>query len=291
MSGNYLSTEDSIILIVILVSIVCGGGFLIYWVLTGLKNACIWKTHATTTTTVGNTIVALTTTADADVNHLDRQVENEDVTKHEACKHSTELDLHRCTDMEAFLAKEAAIAPLPSHSLEEPTDLVVPKEHGQTLHVPTDDEETLQPKDNMPSELDFWPKVAVRCIIVMFLFISIGVLDRLFDGDHAHIFFAFGVLTLLVFVCIRCIHTTEISAAVKAGRRKIIRIGIIMGISSLSLCVILVVFFEETPVLMMGLLVYGILCLFLTSCHVCMVQQEANWTVSFIDVINGVWVS
>jgi hypothetical protein len=293
MCGSYLSTEDSIILVVILVSIVCGGGFLIYWVLTGLKNACIWKTHATNTTTVGNTTVAFTTTADADVNHFDTQVENEDVTKHVACKHSTELDLHRCTDMEASLAKEAAISPLPYHSLEAltiTTDLVVPKEHGQSLPVATDDEETLQPKDNMPYELDFWPKVAVRCIIVTFLFISIGVLDRLFDGDHAHIFFAFGVLTLMIFVCIRCIHATEISAAVKAARRKIIRIGIIMGISSLSLCVILV-FIEETPVLMMALLVYGILCLFLTSYHVCMVQQEANWTVSFIDVINGVWVS
>lgn len=287
MSGSYLSTEDSIILIVILVSIVCGGGFLIYWVFTGLKNACIWKIH--TTTSVGNTTVAFTTIADADVNHFDTQVENEDMTKHVACKHSTEL--HRCTDMEVTLAKEA---PLPSRSLEAltlTTDLVVPKEHGQSLPVPTDDEETLQPNDNMPYELHFWPKIAVRCIIVTFLFISIGVLDRLFDGDHAHIFFALGVLTLLVFVCIRCIHTTEISAAVKTGRRKIIRIGIIMGISSLSLCVILIVFFEEIPVLMMGLLVYGILCLFFASYHVCMVQQEANWTVSFIDVINGVWVS
>ena len=58
--------------------------------------------------------------------------------------------------MEASLAKEAAIAPLPSHSLEAlalTTDLVVPKEHEQSLPVPTDDEETLQPKDNIPYEL------------------------------------------------------------------------------------------------------------------------------------------
>ena len=266
MCGSYLSTEESIILIVILVSIVCGGGFLAYWVLTGLKNACNWKIHATTTTTtpVGNTTGAFTTIADTD-------------------------DLHKCADMEVNLAKEA---PLPSHSLEAltlTTDLIVPKETGQPLPVPTDDEETRQPKDTMPYELEYWPKVALRCIIFTYLFISIGVLDRVFDGDHAHIFFAFGVLTLLVFVCIRCIHATEISAAVKAGRKKIIRIGTIMGISSLSLCVILVVFFEKA-VLMMGLLVYGILCLFFTSYHACMVQQEANWTVSFMDVINGVWV-
>ena len=90
MCGSYLSTEDSIILIVIFVSIVCGGGFLIAQVITGLKNACIWKTHATTTTTVGNTTVAFTRTADADVNHFDMQVENEDMTKYVACKHSIE---------------------------------------------------------------------------------------------------------------------------------------------------------------------------------------------------------
>jgi hypothetical protein len=254
MCGFNLSTEESIILIFILVSVACGGSLLIYWGLTLLKYACLWKTQAPTS--LGNSTVALTTTADADLNHFDRQVEKEEVIEYMVCRHSTEqLDLHICTDMEASY-----------------------------------DEETLQPNDNMSSELDFWPKVALRCIIVMFLLISIGVLDRLFDGDHAHIFFAFGVLTLLVIVCIRCLYATEISAAVKAGRTKIIRIGIIMGISSLSLCAILVVLFEK-PVLMMGLLVYGMLCLFLTSYQVCMVQQEANWTNSFVDVIIGAWVS
>ena len=214
---------------------------------------------------VQNTTVVLAAAADADAN-LDGQVE--EVTGLVACEHCYKHHLPHHSSLSIGDPKCAGVSTVVEGAVASP---ILIQQRAASV-VPAGSQQPGYRQD----EINFWPRAAgnccgLVCVLIIAGPICIAAQDAQEGIQVGGLLLVFAVLSLLVTVCILCVHFAEMRAALQAKRPQVIRAGAVIGGIALVGGLIGIMVHQPLPGYM-GVVFLGIICLMVTACQVCVLQ-------------------